>query len=281
MPRLHAKHRTEIRYAGQVGESVNEIRLTPSGNGRQSVEWSHVRTEPPAELMTHSDAYGNLVHWFQMTDPHDVLVVESEAVVVTRPCAPRTDGAGDPLAAAADPVYADLHAEFLTGSSRVRWVDPVARFADDLALDESGTALTWGRSLEAEINRSIAYTPGVTDVDTPVEEVVRVGRGVCQDMAHLMIAVARRRGVAARYVSGWLHLPGLDIPGESHAWVEMAIPGLGWVEFDPTHPEPAHEHYVRLASGRDYADVPPLRGSYLGPPTEAMVVTVEVKEVPS
>lgn len=281
MPRLHAKHRTEIRYAGQVGESVNEIRLTPSGNGRQAVEWSHIRTEPPTELLPHEDAYGNLVHWFQQTDPHDVLVVESEAVVVTRPGVPRAADAGDPLAAAADPVYADLHAEFLGGSSRVRWVEPVGSFADALALDESGTALTWGRSLEAGINRAIAYTPGVTDVNTPVEEVVRTGRGVCQDMAHLMIAVARRRGVAARYVSGWLHLPGLDVPGESHAWVEMAIPGLGWVEFDPTHPEPAHEHYVRLASGRDYADVPPLRGSYLGPPTEAMVVTVEVKELPT
>ena len=89
----------------------------------------------------------------------------------------------------------------------------------------------------------------MTRVDTPVEEVVRVGRGVCQDMAHLMIAVARRRGVAARYVSGWLHLPGLEGPGESHAWVELAVPGRGWVEFDPTHPDPAHEHYVRLAIG--------------------------------
>ena len=100
-----------------------------------------------------------------------------------------------------------------------------------------------------------------------------MGRGVCQDMAHLMIAVARRRGVAARYVSGWLNLPGRDDPGESHAWVELAVPGVGWVEFDPTHPDPDQEHYVRLAVGRDYADVPPLRGSYLGPITESMTVT--------
>jgi transglutaminase-like putative cysteine protease len=81
-------------------------------------------------------------------------------------------------------------------------------------------------------------------------------------------------------VSGWLNLPGREEPGESHAWVELAIPGRGWMEFDPTHPEPAQEHYVRLAIGRDYADVPPLRGSYLGPPTEAMVVTVEVRQLP-
>jgi transglutaminase-like putative cysteine protease len=281
MPRLHAKHRTEIRYAGSVGESVNEIRLTPSGNGRQTVEWSHVRTEPAAELLSHTDAFGNHVQWFQLTEPHERLVVESEAIVLTRPSVPRADGAGQGLAGAADPDYNDRYAEFLAGSRHVRWVDPVGEFADELELDESGSALTWARTLEAEVNRAIVYTTGVTEVDTPVEEVVRVGRGVCQDMAHLMIAIARRRGVAARYVSGWLHLPGLEGPGESHAWVEMAIPGLGWVEFDPTHPEPAHEHYVRLAAGRDYADVPPLRGSYLGPPTKGMAVTVEVREVPA
>ncbi len=110
---------------------------------------------------------------------------------------------------------------------------------------------------------------------------MRVGRGVCQDMAHLMIAVARRRGVAARYVSGWLYLPGHEGPGESHAWVEFAVPGLGWVEFDPTHPSPDTEHYVRLAVGRDYADVPPLRGSYIGPATERMDVSVEVRAIPA
>ena len=279
MPRLHAKHRTEIRYAGPVGESVNEIRLTPAANGRQTVEWSHMRTEPPSELVSHTDAYGNEVHWFQLTEPHDRLVVESEAIVVTRPSAPRGVLGGGGLAAAADPEYADRFAEFLADSPHVRWVDPVGEFADGLALEEEGSAVSWARSLEAEVNRAIVYTRGVTAVDTPVEEVVRVGRGVCQDMAHLMIAIARRRGLAARYVSGWLHLPGLEGPGESHAWAELAIPGVGWMEFDPTHPDPAHEHYVRLASGRDYADVPPLRGSYLGPRTEGMAVTVEVREL--
>jgi transglutaminase-like putative cysteine protease len=281
MPRLHAKHRTEIHYAGSVGESVNEIRLVPSGNGRQQVEWSHVRTEPAAELMSHHDAYGNEVRWFQLTEPHAVLVVESEAVVVTRPGTWRQEYVDGGIGATANPTYVDDFAEFLSGSSRIRWVEPVKSFAMDLDLDESGSLVQWGATLEAEINKAIVYTPGVTEVDTPVEEVVRVGRGVCQDMAHLMIAVARRRGVAARYVSGWLHLPGLEGPGESHAWVEFAVPGMGWVEFDPTHPSPSTEHYVRLAVGRDYDDVPPLRGSYLGPPTEKMNVVVEVRELPT
>lgn len=278
MPRLHAKHRTEIRYAGPVGESINEVRLSPLGTDRQSVEWAHMRVHPAAEPVGHTDAYGNGVLWFQLVQPHETLVVESEAIVLTRPAAPPAAGGGFPDVA--DAAYADRNAEFLAASTHVRWVEPVGAFADDLDLGEGDGVLAWARALEAGVNRAIAYTAGVTHVDTPVEEVVRVGRGVCQDMAHLMIACARRRGVAARYVSGWLHLPGLEGPGESHAWVELEIPGAGWVEFDPTHPEPAHERYVRLAVGRDYADVPPLRGSYLGPPAEAMAVTVEVRELP-
>ena len=280
MPRLHAKHRTEIRYAGAVGESVNEIRLIPSDNGRQQVEWSHVRVKPGAELMAHRDVYGNEVRWFQLTEPHELLVIEAEAIVTTRPARGASGNGDDAFPGIADPGYMDRHAEFLAGSTHIRWTEPVDLFAQALPLDEGAGVVGWGRALEAEVNRAITYTPGVTRIDTPVEEVVRVGRGVCQDMAHLMIAVARRRGVAARYVSGWLHLPGLEGPGESHAWVELAVPGRGWTEFDPTHPDPAHEHYVRLAVGRDYADVPPLRGSYLGPATEAMVVTVEVRQLP-
>jgi transglutaminase-like putative cysteine protease len=279
MPRLHAKHRTEIRYAGAVGESVNEIRLMPSDNGRQQVEWSHVRVQPGAELMGHRDAYGNDVRWFQLTEPHVTLVVEAEAIVTTRPAIRAAGAGGDGFAGIDDPAYRDLHADFLSPSDRIRWTEPVDLFARALPLEEGDGVLAWACGLEAGINRAIEYMPGVTSVDTPVEEVVRVGRGVCQDMAHLMLAVARRRGVAARYVSGWLNLPGREEPGESHAWVELAIPGRGWMEFDPTHPAPAHEHYVRIAVGRDYADVPPLRGSYLGPPTEAMIVTVEVRRL--
>ena len=281
MPRLHAKHRTEIRYAGPAGESVNEIRLTPSDNGRQRVEWSHVRVEPAAELLSHTDAFGNAVSWFQLVGAHELLVVESEAIVVTTP-APRPPASeGGDLSELDDPQYIDRWAEFLTPSAHVRWGGPVAELGDALELNEDEGALAWVRGLEAEVNRAIVYTTGATRVDTPIEDVVRAGVGVCQDMAHLMIALCRRRGMAARYISGWLHLPGIDRPGESHAWVEAAVPGLGWIELDPTHPEPAGEDYVRLAVGRDYTDVPPLRGSYIGPVTEGMDVVVYVRELPA
>jgi transglutaminase-like putative cysteine protease len=282
VPRLHAKHRTEIRYAGVAGESVNEIRLSPSDDGRQRVEWAHVRVAPGAELFGHRDVYGNDVRWFQLVGPHESLVVESEAVVVTRPAAALPSSAGAVgFAAVADPAYRESMAEFLAGSPHVRWTRPIGDFADALGLDPAWGVLAWIRALESAINARIVYTPGATQVDTPIEEVVAVGRGVCQDMAHLMIAICRRHGVAARYVSGWLYLPGHEGPGESHAWVEAAIPGVGWVELDPTHPAPVHEHYVRLATGRDYSDVPPLKGSYLGPATDEMFVAVELRELPS
>ena len=226
MPRLHAKHKTEIRYAGVVGESVNEIRLSPSDNGRQRVEWAHVRIEPAAELFGHRDVYGNDVRWFQLVGPHESLVVESEAVVVTRPApALPTSVWGIAFADVADPEYLDGMAEFLAGSPHVRWTRPIGDFADALGIDREEGVLAWARALESAINTNIVYTRGATQVDTPVEEVVAVGRGVCQDMAHLMIAVCRRHGVASRYVSGWLFQPGSEGPGESHAWVEAAIPG--------------------------------------------------------
>lgn len=277
MPRLHAKHRTEIEYAGPVGESVNEIHLTPLTLGAQRVLSSTVRVEPGCDASSHRDSFGNTVHWFQVTEPHDRLVVEARALVETRPVAEVAD-AGPAMRALDDPAYRDAMAEFLTPSVHVRWPRAVRALLPRLELDGSGVA-AWARSLEREVNRVIAYTPGVTMVDTPIEDVVRDRRGVCQDMAHLMLALCRARGVAARYVSGWLHLPGHDGPAESHAWVEVAIPGAGWHEYDPTHPRPALEHHVRLSVGRDYADVPPLRGSYVGPPTVAMRVSVEMSEV--
>ncbi|MEQ8834590.1 MAG: transglutaminase family protein [Miltoncostaeaceae bacterium] len=278
MPRLHAKHRTEISYAGPAIESINEVHLSPLEDARQSVDWARISVQPAADVQSHLDAFGNTVHWFQLVDAHDLLVVEAEAIVQTRPAPPPAMG-GPGMEALADSAYRDSLAEFLIPSVHVRWPRAVTAVRGRMELPEEGPVGGWLTTLESEVNRLVTYTPGATMVDTPIEEVVRDRRGVCQDMAHLMIALCRDAGVAARYVSGWLHVPGLEGPAESHAWIEAAIPGAGWREFDPTHPAPAWEHYVRVALGRDYADVAPLRGSYSGAPTEAMRVVVEMSEV--
>jgi len=274
--RLLARHRTEFTYDGEARESTNEVRLCPVRHARQRVLSVSVRVTPEAEVHHHRDAFGNDVGWFQVEGPHSRLLVEAEALVEVsgHPVLPAPAG----FAALEDPGLRDRLAAFLLPSALVHWPEAVDYFAQGLepGADEVGR---WLVDLEEAVNRSIVYERGHTAVDTPVERVVQARRGVCQDMAHLFIALCRRRGVPARYVSGWLHQAGRDDPAESHAWAEAWAPGTGWVEFDPTHPDPDLTHYVRVAVGRDYGDVPPFRGTYVGAPTERMDVHVEIREV--
>ncbi len=272
-----------MRYAGTARESVNEARLVPRSSARQRVERASVRVTPGTDLAAHRDVHGNEVRWFQVVEPHERLVVEAEAVVVVgpgEPPAPAADPAGQ-WSALGDLAYADALAEHLAPSPLVRWPEEVVDLAASLDLPRAGGVSGWLAALEWAVNDAVVYEQGATGVDTPVAEVARARRGVCQDFAHLAIAICRHEGIAARYVSGWLFRPdGLE-PGESHAWMEALVPDAGWVELDATHPGAPRDHYIRIATGRDYADVAPLRGSYVGAPTERMIVSVEVEELPA
>ncbi len=278
MLKLHVRHRTEMRYAGDAHDSINEVRLSPPSNGRQVVERAGIFVKPYVDVHRHTDAFGNEVAWFQVEDPHDRLLVEAEAVVTVTPHAPHPESV--PWSALDDPKLRCNLQEFLSGSRLVHWAETVESFAAELGLDTIDDVPVWLRATERAVCDNIRYLPGSTNVDTTVRHVLEVRSGVCQDMAHLFLALCRRRGVPARYVSGWLFEPGRDKPAESHAWCDAYVPGAGWVEFDPTHPEPDLNHYIRIGVGRDYMDVPPIRGSYLGAATERMIVTVEVDEVP-
>lgn len=265
-----------MRYAGEARDSINEIRLCPYSNGRQRVSRISVSVEPDVPVHRHRDAFGNEVAWFHVEQAHTRLVVEAEAIVevLAHPAPPRNV----PWEALADPAVVDGLADYLLPSALVQWPETVDYFAQGLEIPDGDDIVSWLIGLEAAVNRSIVYERGHTAVDTPVERVVQARRGVCQDMAHLFIALCRRRGIPARYVSGWLHLPGRDEPSESHAWADAWVPGGGWVEFDPTHPDPDLTHYVRIGVGRDYGDVPPFKGTYVGDPTESMSVEVMIRE---
>lgn len=254
MRRLLAKHRTEMVYSGKARESVNELRLLPRSTVRQTVELAHIVVTPPTPVFRHIDVYGNEVAWLQVEEPHERLIVEAHALVMVSGTG-LSDGA-IPRLPLDDPRLVDQFADFLLPSRLVEWSEVVEAFAERLELGAPDDVDCWLRCLERAVNDSIAYRQGVTDVDTPVEQVVRAGHGVCQDMAHLFIALCRRQGVPARYISGWMHQAGRDEPSESHAWCEAWIPGIGWTEFDPTHPDPDLSQYIRVAVGRDYADVP-------------------------
>ena len=143
-----------------------------------------------------------------------------------------------------------------------------------------GTTDTAHRLMEA-VFRSMKYERGATDVHTTAIEALSLGRGVCQDFAHLMLAVCRCVKIPARYVSGYIHDPKFDSTetnAASHAWVDVFTPERGWVSLDPTHVCEQTDRYVRVAVGRDYADVPPTRGIYKGKAKESLSVDVMVTE---
>jgi len=130
--------------------------------------------------------------------------------------------------------------------------DHESPIAVELALDE----------LTLAISSAFTYDRTVTNVYSSVDDVLTLRAGVCQDFAHLLVAVARAMDVPARYVSGYIHTPGEKVVAASHAWAEAWVPGRGWIGFDATHPVRTTPHHVRLAVGRDYTDAAPTRGVY-------------------
>jgi len=145
--------------------------------------------------------------------------------------------------------------------------------------------LTAVRSLSTLLYGALGYATGVTGPDSPIDHAIEAGNGVCQDFAHIMIAICRSWGVPARYVSGYIYSDrnthDRSDPGATHAWVEVFLPSLRWVGIDPTTPVPAGERHVIVAAGRDYSDVPPSRGVYKGDADSDLTVAVSVRQARS
>lgn len=274
MLKLRASHRTELVYAGRARDSINEVRLTPREDSGQTVSEPYIHVEPLTDVFLHTDAFGNRVAWFQVEAPHDRLVIEATATVTVDPKPARPGPVGWDALDATE--VRDQVGEYLLDSPRVSGTEAVEEFARELDLDGVDDVTEWLSRTEAAVCDAVVYQPGSTTVDSTVDHLLAERRGVCQDMSHLFLALCRRRGVPARYVSGWLYEPERTTPNESHAWCEAWIPGAGWVEYDPTHPDAERDHYVRVGVGRDYSDVPPVRGHYVGAATERMIVTVSL-----
>ncbi len=272
--RVAIRHRTAYLYAGDVRSSYNEARVTPLTTHRQLVVEADVRVNPPTPTFRYWDYWGTMVDVFDVHEPHTELSVTGSSVVETSGPHPAGEMGWDDLAA--DEVC-DRMSELLAPTELVPQVDELTAVGESLraaaspaqACDE---AVAW-------VRERIRYEKGRTDVSTTVAEALRVGTGVCQDFTHLALALLRAAGIPARYVSGYIFPSrqadvGMDVAGQSHAWVE-AWTG-DWYAIDPTHDIPVGERHVIVARGRDYGDVPPLRGIYHGGPAEALVVTVEL-----
>ncbi len=280
--RYRIAHRTAYRYASPAHESFNEVRLRPVSDEAQNCLEFDLTIDPPATVITFRDYYGNAVHDFGVPYLHDHLTIEATSTVVTFAAADEPLGGprggepdrSPPLAAlAADPLLADEWAEFLGPSTYVALEAASGELARALLAREPATsAYAFLRRAGADIRERLSYRIGATTVHSTVAEVLAGGSGVCQDFAHLLLSLCRHAGLPARYVSGYLG----DVAesGASHAWVEAFIPPYGWVGLDPTVGSPCTGRHVKVAVGRDYADVAVVRGTYRGGADATLEVTV-------
>ncbi|MHB8573326.1 MAG: transglutaminase family protein [Candidatus Dormibacteria bacterium] len=266
---LEIAHTTRLVYSEPVAETVMECRMRPLDGMGQKVLKFELDVEPEARVRSYRDGFGNHVHYFNFMPPHSRVVVRSLAVVSTAPAQQSFDLDGHPE-------------DFLQFRFPVVDVPGIRELAERFR-PAAGSAASAQESLEAltlAINREFEYRAETTDVYTGVDEVLATRVGVCQDFAHLFVAVCRAMGVPARYVSGYIHSgAGRVGVGASHAWGEAWVPGLGWLGHDPTNPVRASIHHARVAVGRDYHDVPPTRGVYVGGAHEHMEFSVVTREV--
>jgi transglutaminase-like putative cysteine protease len=287
--RLRIEHITGVRYAGPVRTSFNEARMTPMTMPTQATLEARVTVgpgdvhlrptgpdRPPVPTWSYNDYWGTHVTVFDLPEAHDHLRIRATATVETTAPAPRK---GDALSW-------DAIAQIAAGSRLLEFSlpTPLTALATGIAEDtisgvrELPPAMA-AETISARVRDHITYMPGATGVRTGAQEAWHQGQGVCQDMAHVTAALLRRAGLPARYVSGYLHPnaraePGSAAVGQSHAWVEYWAGQ--WSPLDPTSGAPVAERHVVVARGRDYDDVPPLKGIYHGPPESSMDVTVEV-----
>lgn len=277
MNRLKIKHMTGFHYGGDVTASYNEARMLPVSSEGQLVLYSNLEILPISANNGYVDYWGSRVSSFEILTPHRELSLTATSLVEVRPRTPDAEVIGwDDLAR-----EAEAATEFVEQRGQTKRTAPpaeVAALARNIAND-CGNPAEAAKEISIAIGKSVEYMQGVTGVHTTAAEAWEHRKGVCQDIAHLAIGALRSVGIPARYVSGYLHPKpsaaiGETVAGESHAWVEWFTGA--WHGHDPTNLIEIGDRHVLVGRGRDYNDVPPLRGVYAGPFKSALFVKVEI-----
>jgi transglutaminase-like putative cysteine protease len=285
--RYRVSHTTRYEYEAPVLHATHALHMEPRNLAHQRVLESRVTISPnQAELQSGRDYFGNVTHLVEILLEHEVLEVKNESRVEVEPpqleLTPATQIAWEKVREQLEQDRTLLNArEFCFDSPLVR--------AHHLLAEYAAPTFTPGRpfvdavgELSERIFREFKYEPLATDVSTPLAQVLRERRGVCQDFAQLAVGCLRSLGLAGRYVSGYLEtdappgrekLVGADA---SHAWASAFLPALGWIDFDPTNAVFPGERHVTVAWGRDFSDVSPLRGIVLGGGQHSLAVAVDV-----
>ena len=266
MKRLRIEHATGFSYQGDVSASYNEARMLPGSTEHQFVLSSSLDIEPSTSVNTYLDYFGTRVSAFDVLSPHTSLRITARSLVEVRPQPiEHLDITWEQLAAQSARTVETI--EQLVQTQRTQPHPEVAEIAESIAAqhDHPGEA---AHAVAVAIGDAVEYMHGVTGVHSTAREAWEARKGVCQDIAHITLGALRHVGIPARYVSGYLHPRpdaevGVPVTGESHAWVEWFAGD--WQGFDPTNNIEIGDRHVLVGRGRDYNDVPPLRGVYAGP----------------
>ncbi|MBW0011656.1 transglutaminase family protein [Mycobacterium sp.] len=275
MWRLRVVHTTGYAYQSPVTASYNEARLTPRSDTRQNVILNRVETIPATRSYRYIDYWGTAVTAFDLHAPHTDLTVTSSSVVETeRPDASESEVSWNELQSEA---VIDRFDELLRSTAHTPVNKPVASVAKKLrkACDPAEAVVAAAKWVRGQLE----YLPGTTGVHWSGLDALNEGKGVCQDFVHLSLILLRAMGIPGLYVSGYLHprrnaVVGDTVDGRSHAWIQ-AWTGAWW-HYDPTNDTEINEQYVSVGAGRDYTDVPPLKGIYSGEGATDLDVIVEI-----
>jgi hypothetical protein len=289
MRRLEVIHETRYGYGAPVEHAHHWVRLRPIDDPGQRVCSFSLAIDPwPRYRTERRDAAGVAEVRFEIDAPHHELILTSRSTVDLTPMAPASkadrpwEQAAQRLAYEAGGTWQPASVE--VSASALAFPHPDLRRLALQSFSVGRPLREAANDLMHRVHRAIAYRPATTDVGTNALQALQLGRGVCQDLAHVMIAALRSIGLAARYVSGYLLTQ--PAPGQSrligadasHAWVSVWCPVAGWFELDPTNDRAPHDDYVTLARGRDYTDVAPVRGVIRGGGTHHLKVSVTVRE---
>jgi transglutaminase-like putative cysteine protease len=276
------RHLTKFLYSNPVSESMMETRMHPRSDQNQLCLTFHLSVSPRCRVFSYRDHLANQIHHFDIPGQHGQLVIVAESLVDVQPApqvpaflAPDAWADLDAMVEQGDYWEMLLPSEFATcGPS----LDEIARTLDVCRRDDPLMVL---HRLNQQIYEYFDYKPKSTKVDSPIDLALSTRAGVCQDFAHIMIALVRSKlQIPCRYVSGYLFHGESDmdrsVSSATHAWVEALLPQLGWVGFDPTNWLVAGDRHIRTAIGRDYADVPPTHGIFRGRAKSELTVAVRV-----
>jgi transglutaminase-like putative cysteine protease len=263
------RYLSKYDYDTDVVDNLNALRVKPAANGRQRCDEFSVRLAPEVRLHRHDDYFGTEVVEFEVSRPHRSLTIDVRARVSTKPAPDPPQATWEALS---DPTYREAGGEFLLQTDDA----PGNPGLDELltATRSASDPLATLLLLSELIPDRFEYRQGATYVDSTVGDLLEVGAGVCQDFVHLGLCLLRHHGIAARYVSGYLFAAPTgggqeSVEVDTHAWLEalLPVPDGGepvWVGADPTNRGLTGENHVKIGHGRQYSDVPPIKGVYRG-----------------